>query len=457
MDLKGTLVRYIFLSAIVFSSFPESSHGKDITRAELFKRSLGDLPAATTRALKSVRKLTKGFSGGSKEDLFSSRRLLQGTQDCAFVDGECSVTQAKALQLLSSELSQFVLEIVKCAEAESEAECSAPNCVWLDGDCDTSEEFLGPAAFEECIGDAAVFIETDDRNDACQSSHSAENACNADEDCTWDADAGECAFDIFKYLIGVPSAGGLPLGFEEVIDVYVEFLGATATDDGLFTSTDLDAILAWTPPPFQCPGDTNSLSCELVVFFQEVFVDSVYCQTKFPTGDFSAEDCNNDPLCGVNEDSECFTSEEETSRVQRKVLTSFAASVESQVFRDILEPSFQCAFLEEAECEDSCVWDASEGECGLNLLEVSDILGKTAIGNPKAECQVLGAVFKTGCPLSTASQCDSNPVCEIDGDGDCGPAEDILVDIVLNANDSTRDRFAKAVTECGAKSEANCQ
>ncbi|GMH41336.1 hypothetical protein BSKO_09246 [Bryopsis sp. KO-2023] len=460
MDLMGTLVRCIFLSAIAFSSLPGLALGKDVSGSittEAFERPLGGLSTAAARALKSVRKISKGFSGGySGENFFSSRHLLiekEGAK-CSWEEGECEVSEEKTVELLSSassDIAKFALQILKCTTVTSEAECSDADCDWEDGECTAGEDFLGTDALKDCMGDAAVFLEYDGKDAACRSLFASEEACNGDDDCTWDEDAKECGFDIFKVLIGVPSVSGRPLGFNEVLKDYQKWLLTTSIADGIATTDDLDEILAWDPVPFQCPDGTSQLVCNLVVNMQEIFVDSLYCGKKFPDGEFLARDCEADPLCGVDEDSECAVAEEVQNRVQQGILTAFVESVENPLIREILVPFFTCANQAEADCKDMCVWDEIAGECEADAASVMPTLGKTARDRPEPLCQMLGGVFESGCVAASASQCKGNPKCEIDEEGECSPDEVIFQEVVLAGDADFKKSYDKVAKKCNAK------
>ena len=54
------------------------------------------------------------------------------------------------------------------------------------------------------------------------------------------------------------------------------------------------------------------------------------------------------------------------------------------------------------------------GECGADTPLLIQSLGKPAKANPKPVCQIVGAVFESGCISASAEKCIANPSYEID-------------------------------------------
>ena len=201
----------------------------------------------------------------------------------------------------------------------------------------------------------------------------------------------------------------------QVLKDYQKWLLTTSIVDGIALTDDLDEILAWDPEPYTCPEGTKQLLCDLVDPALEVFISTVYCGKKFPDDSVSPVACNADPLCGVDdEDGECSASPEVTDKLKQHVLTNFIGAVENPLVREIMVPFVTCRSRPLVDCVDECAWDVAAGECSADAPLLIQSLGKSAKANPKPMCQIVGAVFESGCISASAEKCISNPSCEID-------------------------------------------
>lgn len=454
--MSNLLIAFAILPCLFIASVSgETNHdGSDV------------LDIAANSRLRSLVEIT-----GSKAAVTSKRSLLQSgdaTQPdlaplpfCIWdtTNQQCGLNPLVAAGFLNdvqpqSDLRDVVVDVVSCDLSLTEDVCTQNDmCKWINGTCNYAADVTEHETISQCIGaKAAVFLETQAMQKTCSTSYKTSGSCSTTQHCSWvsiNETIGICAFDIWKFLTGVPSDGQLPRGLNMIMEMRAEGLAEVLKEaEGIDKPAD---VLDWERPPFFCPDGVDLLICKIAKEADQFLVTELYCAALVVAG----EDCDSDELCSSKDsgDKKCSAIPKIRKDVEAAQREVYLGAIFDPTAAELLKMEFSCLKKTQKKCSsDSCMWDDANNVCTLIPTFLMNKLAEHPAQKPEPICELTKSVLQSGClQFKSESDCATGEggVCEWDArDGTCTPSVQVYMDLLFAGDEGLERQAADAILRC---------
>jgi len=442
----------LLLFCTVYADYPGEKWASDMGRlTDLNKRVSRDIlqlrtPPGVEKALSHGRKL--------------AQRRNREIQQCSWnaEEEECVISEAAEIEIFSGSNNadaEYFADRLLCDNLDDQESCYDAGCLWSDdGRCSfgvTSREIAN------CFRNATVYLHRSQRDEIC-GVLTDELDCEQNSQCNWDDEIPACDLDFWNTLTGVPSnADGTPEGFSEVYammrrDSVLAFNEEFPTHRRI--ENNLEEVLEWRPPPFDCPEEFDPLVCEFAEPFMSVMPISIYCDTMYGR-DWEA--CDEDDLCEVfdGDTRQCTISDEQLELALAEATQVYIDAIHDPFLRDVYELNVNCSRINRiAACESaSCVWLDDEG-CTVSNVQLRNAYLEDIDDDSHPVCHVFVVADRYGCEdIMEAEECSGDEHCGWDEyENACYPSEQAIINYILENDPDLKEEFDEVADACATQS-----